>query len=104
MEISIKEMIMHPAQLVETDVIEIKAKKMEQICSDEHMSIETKIRSNVISEKEGYSYIQVGLIPESNDFSVSVTVRGKFVRKYLWKRCFCAFSYCPGSQAALVIC
>lgn len=27
MEISIKEMIMHPAQLVETDVIEIKAKK-----------------------------------------------------------------------------
>lgn len=78
MEISIKEMIMHPAQLVETDVIEIKAKKMEQICSDEHMSIETKIRSNVISEKEGYSYIQVGLIPESNDFSVSVTVRGKF--------------------------
>lgn len=78
MEMTIRELIMHQAQLKETDIIEINAKKVNELCSEEHISIETKVSSDIINDKEGYSYIQVMLIPEGGDFSLSVTVRGRF--------------------------
>lgn len=81
MEMLIRELMMHSAQLTETDIIEIKAQKSKQSCSDEHINIETKVTSETISEQEGYSYIQVSLIPESGNFTFSATVRGKFETK-----------------------
>lgn len=82
MEMSIRELIMHPVQLVTTDIIEIEAKRTKQLCSEvnknEHMDIETKLKCETLNEREGYSYIQLEIIPQSGEFSLRVAVRGKF--------------------------
>ena len=79
MEMVLKELVSHPLQLQETEVVEINAKKIGALQSDEHLDILTKIRSEVCSAKEGYSYVQVDLIPASGNFQLGIIMRGKFV-------------------------
>lgn len=83
MEMSIRELVMHPVQLVSTDIIEIEAKKTKTERSDmqmnkEHMNIDTKLKCEALTECEGYSYIQLELIPQSGEFSLRILVQGKF--------------------------
>lgn len=79
MDMTLSKLVNHTLQLEETEVLEIDAKKFRDVQQQEALDISTKIKSEVCSDKEGYSYIQIELKPASEDFYLKVIIRGKFL-------------------------
>lgn len=79
MEMILSQLVNHMIQLQETDIVEIDAKKFQNLQQQENINLATKVKGEICNEKEGYSYIQIELKPTSKSFQLKIIVRGKFI-------------------------
>lgn len=78
MELTLNNMVLHSLQLVDTEVVRIQAEKYASLLPKEQLNFSVMVSSQVKSNREGYSYINIALVPESKNFELKVSVGGKF--------------------------
>lgn len=78
MEINITDFVKHQAQLVAVELIELNCRKNAELKEEEAINVSLEVKSEIISDCKGYSFVRLSILSEENSFDINIQEKGLF--------------------------